>query len=75
MLLPHLKFEKVDLSDTESPKRIFSKDTHGGISHPLNQVDIDKLSRAEIGVIAQFLPLVEHQILRKTKARISFKVS
>ena len=26
MLLPHLKFEKVDLSDTHSPKCIFSKD-------------------------------------------------
>lgn len=36
-----------------------------GISHPLNQVDIDNLSKGEIGVISQFLPLVEHQILRK----------
>jgi hypothetical protein len=60
MLLPHLKFERVDISDTDSPKCIFSKDNHSGISHP---VDIDKISRGEIGVIAQFLPLVEHQIL------------
>jgi hypothetical protein len=40
-------------------------DTHSGISHPSNRVDIDKLSRGEIEVISQFLPLVEHQILRK----------
>ena len=64
-LLPPLKFERVDISDTNSPKCIFSKDTHRGSSHPQNQVDIDKLSRGEIEVISQFLPLVEHQILRK----------
>lgn len=64
-LLPHLKFERVDISDTDSPKCIFSKYTQGGISHPQNQVDIDKLSRGEIGVISQFLQLVDHQILRK----------
>jgi hypothetical protein len=33
--------------------------------HPPEQVDIDKVSRGEIRAIAQFLPLVEHQILRK----------
>jgi hypothetical protein len=44
-------------------------DTYSGISQPLNQVDIDKLSRGEIGVIAQFLPLVERQILRKLVPR------
>ncbi|MDP9289420.1 MAG: hypothetical protein M3P08_14660 [Thermoproteota archaeon] len=60
-----MKFERVDISDTDSPKCIFSKDIHSGISHPTNQVDIDKLSRGEIEVISQFLPLVEHQILRK----------
>ena len=65
MLLPHLKFEKVNISDTDSPKCIFSKDIHHSIYHPPNQVDIDKLSRGEIEVISQFLPLVEHQILRK----------
>ena len=65
MLLPHLKFERVDISDTDHPKCIFSQDTHSGISHPQNQVDIDELSRGEIGVISQFLPLVECQILRK----------
>jgi predicted ATP-dependent endonuclease of OLD family len=32
-------------------------------------VDIDKLCRAEKGVIAQFLPLIEHQILRKLVPR------
>jgi hypothetical protein len=69
MLLPQLKFERVDISDTDSPKCIFSKDAHSGISHPPNQVDIDKLSRGEIGVKAQFLPLVEHQILRKLVPR------
>jgi predicted ATP-dependent endonuclease of OLD family len=69
MLLPHLKFERVDISDTDHPKCIFSQDTHGGISHPQNQVDIDELSRGEIGVISQFLPLVEHQILRKLVRR------
>ncbi len=61
MLLPHLKFERVDISDTDSPKCIFSKDIHG--AHTPNQVDIYKLSKMEIGVIDQFLPLVEHQIL------------
>jgi hypothetical protein len=65
LLLPHLKFEGVDISDTDTPKCIFSKDTQSGISHSPNQVDIDKLSRGELGVIAQFLPLVEQQILRK----------
>jgi predicted ATP-dependent endonuclease of OLD family len=65
MLLPHLKLERIDISDTDVPKCIFSKDIHNGISHPPDQVDIDKLSRGEIGVIAQFLPLVEHQILGK----------
>jgi hypothetical protein len=69
MLLPQLKFERVDISDIDSPKCIFSKDTHNGISHPQNQVDIDKLSREEIEVISQFLPLVEHQILRKLVPR------
>ncbi len=67
MLLPHLKFEKVDLSDTDSPKCIFSKDTLSG--QPQNQIELDKLSRAEIGVISQFLPLVEHQIPRKLVPR------
>jgi predicted ATP-binding protein involved in virulence len=65
LMLPHLKFEGVEISITDSPKCIFSKDILNDISHPQNQVDIDKLSRAEIGVISQFLPLVEHQILRK----------
>ena len=65
LLFPHLKFERVDISDTDHPKCIFSQDTHSGISHPQNQVDIDELSRGEIGVISQFLPLVECQILRK----------
>jgi hypothetical protein len=65
MLLPQLKFERVDISDTDSPRCIFSKDTQSGISYHPTQVDIDKLSRGEIGVISQFLPLVEHQILRK----------
>jgi predicted ATP-dependent endonuclease of OLD family len=65
MLLPHLKFERVDISDTRSPKCIFSKDTQSGISHPHTHVDINELSRGEIEVISQFLPLVEHQILRK----------
>jgi hypothetical protein len=69
MLLPHLKFERVDISDTDHPKCIFSQDTHIGISHPQNQVDIDELTRGEIGVISQFLPLVEHQILRKLVRR------
>jgi hypothetical protein len=64
MLLPQLKFERADISDTGSPKCIFSKDTHSGISHSPNQVDIDKLSRGEIEVISQFLPFVEYQILR-----------
>jgi predicted ATP-dependent endonuclease of OLD family len=67
MLLPHLKFEKVDLSDSDSPKYIFSKDTLSG--QPPNQIELDQLSRAEIGVISQFLPLVEHQILRKLVPR------
>jgi predicted ATP-dependent endonuclease of OLD family len=44
---------------------VFTKDTQSGISHPQNQIYIDKLSRGEIEVISQFLPLVEHQILRK----------
>jgi hypothetical protein len=69
MLLPQLKFEGVDISDTDFPKCIFSKDTQSGISHPPNQVDIDELSRGEIGVISQFLLLVEHQILRKLVRR------
>jgi hypothetical protein len=69
MLLPHLKLERVDISDTDSPKCIFSKDTHIDISHPQNQVDIHELSRGKIGVISQFLPLVEHQILRKLLQR------
>ena len=69
ILLPHLKFERVDISDTDYPKCIFSKDTHSDISHPQNQVDIDELSRGEIEVISQFLPLVEHQILRKLVPR------
>lgn len=68
-LLPHLKFERVDISDTDSPKCIFSKYTQSGISHPQNQVDIDKLSRGEIEVISQFLQLVDHQILRKLVPR------
>jgi hypothetical protein len=62
--LSHLKFERVDISDTDSPKCLFNKNINNGISYPQNQVDIDKLSKAEIGVIAQFLPLIEHQILR-----------
>jgi hypothetical protein len=69
MLLPHLKFEKIDISDNDYPKCIFSKDTQSNICHPQNHVDIDKMSRAEMGVIAQFLPLVEHQILRKLVPR------
>jgi hypothetical protein len=40
MLLPHVKFERVEISDTDSPKCIFSKDIHGRISHHSNQVDI-----------------------------------
>jgi predicted ATP-dependent endonuclease of OLD family len=51
------------MTDTDTPKCIFSKDIQSG--HLPNQVDFDKLSRGEIGIIAQFLPLVEHQILRK----------
>ena len=69
VLLPHLKFARVDKSDTDTAKCIFSKDTQSDITHRPNQVDIDKLSRAEIGVISQFLPLVEHQILRKLVPR------
>jgi hypothetical protein len=69
ILLPHLKFERVDISGSDSPKCIFSIDTQSGISHPRNQIDIDKLSRGEIEVISQFLPLVEHQILRKLVRR------
>jgi predicted ATP-dependent endonuclease of OLD family len=66
-LIPHLKFERVDISEPDSPKCIFSKDTLSG--QPPNQIELDKLSRAEIGVISQFLPLVEHQILRKLVRR------
>lgn len=69
MLLPLLKFERLNISDTDSPKCIFSKDTQSGISHSPNQVDIDELSGGEIGIIAQFLPLVEHQILGKLLPR------
>jgi predicted ATP-dependent endonuclease of OLD family len=69
MLLPHLKFERVDISDTDSPKCIFSKDTPSSISYSPNHVDIDKLNRGEIEVISQFLSLVEHQILRKLVPR------
>jgi hypothetical protein len=29
-LLPHLKFERVDISDTDSPKCLFSKDILSG---------------------------------------------
>ncbi|MRN61705.1 MAG: hypothetical protein FIO03_06635 [Nitrosopumilales archaeon] len=29
-----MKFEKVDISDTDSPKCIFSKDTHNGMFCP-----------------------------------------
>jgi hypothetical protein len=47
MLVPHVKFEKVDLTDTDSPKCMSNKDTQYG--HSPNQVDIDKLSRGEIG--------------------------
>ncbi|MDQ6862717.1 MAG: ATP-binding protein [Thermoproteota archaeon] len=75
MLLPYLKFARVDISDTDPPKCIFSKYTHSGISHSPNQVDIHKLSRGEIRVISQFLPLAEHRILRKLvprSDRISF---
>jgi predicted ATP-dependent endonuclease of OLD family len=57
----------VDLSDSDSPQCIFSKDTL--IGQPPTQMELDKLSRAEIGVISQFLPLVEHQILRKLVRR------
>lgn len=38
--VPQLKFERVDISDTDSPRCIFSKDTHIDISCPPNQVDI-----------------------------------
>jgi hypothetical protein len=69
MLLLHLNFQSVDISNTESPKCIFSKDTHSGSSHPPDQVDIDELSRGEMEVISQFLPFVEHQILRKLVPR------
>lgn len=50
ILLPQLKFEKMDLTDTDSPQCIFSKDIRSAISHSPNQVDIDMLSRGEIGV-------------------------
>ncbi len=75
MLLPHLKFERVDISDTDHPKCIFRQDTHSGISYPQNKVDIDDLTRGEIGVISQFLPLVEHQILRKLVRRSNESLS
>jgi predicted ATP-binding protein involved in virulence len=67
LLLPHLKFEKVDLSDSDSPKYIFSKDTLSG--QPPNQIELDKLTSSEIAVISQFLPLLENQILRKLVPR------
>jgi hypothetical protein len=41
----------------EAAQCIFSKDTRSGISHPKNQLDIDKLSRGEIEVISRFLPM------------------
>jgi GTPase SAR1 family protein len=69
ILLPHLKFEKVNMSNTDSPKCIFSKVICHGDSHSSNQVDINKLTRLEIEVISQFLPLVEYQILRKLAPR------
>jgi len=34
MLLPHLKFERVDISDTDPPKCIFSKYTRNGMFCP-----------------------------------------
>jgi hypothetical protein len=40
-LLPQLKFEGVDISDTDSPKCIFSKDNLSG--QPTNQIELDKL--------------------------------
>jgi len=40
LMLPHLKFEGVEISITDSPKCIFSKDILNDISHPQNQVDI-----------------------------------
>lgn len=69
ILLPHLKFERVDTSNTDSPKIIFSKYAYSSISHSPNQVDIDKLTSVEVEVISQFLPLVEYQILRKLASR------
>ena len=51
MLLPHLKFERVDISDIDPPRCIFGKDT-------LNQVDIDNLSRGKIEAISQYLPRI-----------------
>lgn len=64
ILLPHLKFENVNISNPNSPKCIFNKDILNSISHSLSRVDIDKLTRVEIEVISQFLPLLEYQILR-----------
>jgi hypothetical protein len=69
ILLPHLKFERVNISNTDSPKIIFSKDISHSISDSPNQVDINKLTRVEIEVISEFLPLVEYQILRKLTPR------
>jgi predicted ATP-dependent endonuclease of OLD family len=66
---------RVDISDTDSPKCIFSKDSHNGNSHSPNRVDIDKLIRGEIEVISEFLPLVEHQILRKLAPRSDRSIS
>lgn len=62
-LLPHLKFERVDLSTLDDVKCIFSLLHHPSGSGYL-QVDIDELSSGEREVIMLFLTFIEQQILR-----------
>jgi len=55
-LLPHLTFERIDTSNRDSIRCVFSVHSKDVL------VDLDELSSGEKSIIQMFYPLVEHQI-------------
>jgi hypothetical protein len=57
-LLPHLRFDKVDLSDDQNIRVLFRRND----GDARDVIDIDDLSSGEKAVVSLFLPFIESQI-------------
>lgn len=67
IMLPYLKFERVEIANWVAPRCVFSRINNSNCSTHM-EITLDGLTSGEIQVISLFLPLLEVQIRRKLSA-------